>query len=43
MVAGVRVYTGEAYRAAFGALTLAGGMGLAATLLMKESFGRQRA
>jgi MFS family permease len=43
MVAGVRVYTGEAYRAAFGALTVAGGMGLAATLLMKESFGRQRA
>ena len=43
MVAGVRVYTAEAYRTAFGVLTLAGGMGLAATLLMKESFGRQRA
>ncbi len=43
MAAGVRVYTAEAYRTAFGALTVAGGMGLAATLLMKESFGRQRA
>jgi hypothetical protein len=43
MGAGVRVYTAEAYRYAFGALTIAGGTGLAATLLMKESFGRQRA
>lgn len=43
MVAGVRVYTTEAYRTAFGALTVAGVVGLAATLLMKESLGRRRA
>jgi MFS family permease len=43
MAAGVRVYTAEAYRYALGALTITGAAGLAATLLMRESFGRQRA
>ncbi len=39
---GVRVYAAEAYRLSFGVLTVAGAAGVAATLLMKESFGRQR-
>lgn len=43
IVAGVRIYAAEAYRSAFLVLTATGGAGLAATLLMKESFGRQRA